>query len=214
MNRSFSVVMACGVVLRAAVGLADPAAEKPAVSLFDGKTLAGWKITDFAGHGDARVEDGTIVLEQGDAMTGITLTPEKFTASMPKIDYELTLEAMRVDGNDFFCGLTFPVGDDPCTMIVGGWGGSVVGLSSLNGEDASQNETTTFQSFNKGKWYAIRLRVAKDRIQAWIDDEKVVDVATADHKFSVRVEVEASRPLGFASWYTTAALKDIKVRKL
>ena len=26
-------------------------------SLFDGKTMEGWKVTDFAGHGDARVRD-------------------------------------------------------------------------------------------------------------------------------------------------------------
>ena len=57
-------------------------------------------------------------------------------------DYEVTLEAMRVDGNDFFCGMTFPAGKDPCTLIVGGWGGTVVGLSSINGMDASENETT------------------------------------------------------------------------
>lgn len=61
---------------------------------------------------------------------------------MPVMNYELSLEAMRVDGSDFFCGLTFPVGSNFCSFIVGGWGGGVVGLSSLNSEDASQNETT------------------------------------------------------------------------
>ena len=38
------------------------------------------------------------------------------------MDYELRLEAKRVEGGDFFCGLTFPVGKEYCTLILGGWG--------------------------------------------------------------------------------------------
>src|SRR5687768_9229555 len=106
--------------------------------MFDGKTLTGWKVTDFAGHGDVKAVDGKLVLEQG-YMTGVT-----YTNSVPRVNYEVSLEAMRVEGNDFFCGLTFAAGKDPCSLIVGGWGGGVVGLSSLDGEDASSNETTQY----------------------------------------------------------------------
>lgn len=176
--------------------------------LFDGKTLTGWRISDFAGTGPVRVENGTLILEMG-TMTGIT-----YTNTLPTMNYEISLEAMRVDGSDFFCGLTFPVGNDPCSLIVGGWGGGVVGLSSLDGQDAANNETTQYLNFEKGRWYKIRLRVAPGKIQAWIDEDKVVDVETADRKLSVRIEVEESRPLGFASWSTTAALKNIQLRKL
>ena len=56
------------------------------------------------------VKDGQILLHFGSEMTGITWTGE-----LPRIDYEIKLEAMRVDGTDFFCGLTFPVGDPPCS---------------------------------------------------------------------------------------------------
>lgn len=178
-------------------------------SLFDGKTLKGWKSTDFAGHADVEIKDGRIILQQGDDMTGITLTGE-----FPKMNYEIELDAMRVSGSDFFCGLTFPVGKEPCSLIVGGWGGGVVGLSSINGFDASENETTEYKAFEKGKWYHIRLRVTDKRIQAWIDKEQVVNLDSSDKKFSIRSEVELSMPLGFASWCTTAALKDIKYRKL
>src|SRR5262249_41529542 len=79
---------------------ATPKATAPWKTLFDGKTLAGWKITDFAGHGDVTVKDGTIRLETG-IMTGIT-----WSNDLPRINYEITLEAMRVEGSDFFCGLT------------------------------------------------------------------------------------------------------------
>ena len=182
---------------------------EPAVkNLFDGKTLAGWKVTDFAGHGEVTVKDGTVVLETGQ-MTGIT-----WTNDLPRMNYELSLEAMRVEGSDFFCGLTFPVAKDPCSLIVGGWGGGVVGLSSLDSQDASSNETTKYVTFKNGRWYAIRLRVTPGKIEAWIDADKVVDVATADKTISIRPEVEESKPLGIASWSTTAALRNLKLRKL
>jgi hypothetical protein len=81
--------------------------------------------------------------------------------------------------------------------------------------DASENETTKFMDFEKGRWYRIRLRVTTNRLEAWIDDEKLVDVDTTDRKISVRPgEIELSRPFGIASWQTMAALREIKVRKV
>jgi hypothetical protein len=188
---------------------ARPAAQtNDSETLFDGKTLIGWKIADFAGKGEVKVKDGKIVLGMG-YMTGITRT-----SPVPRMNYEVSLEAMRVDGSDFFCGLTFPVNNDPCTLIVGGWGGGLVGLSSLDGQDASSNETTKYMTFENNKWYRIRLRVEPARIQAWIDDEKVVDVVTTDRKVSIRWEVEESKPLGIATWSTAAALRNLRVQKL
>ena len=177
-------------------------------SMFDGKTLTGWKVTDFAGHGDVKIEDGKLLLEMG-YMTGIT-----WTSSLPRINYELSLEAMRVEGTDFFCGLTFPVGKDPCSFIAGGWGGGVVGLSSLDGEDASSNETTQYVNFQKGKWFHIRLRVLPNRIQAWIDEDKTVDVETTGKRISIRSEMEECLPLGIATWSTTGAVRKIQIREI
>src|SRR2546422_6040387 len=59
--------------------------------MFDGKTLAGWRETAFAGHGDVQCESGLIVLNMGDPFTGISWTNE-----VRKIDYEVALDAMRV----------------------------------------------------------------------------------------------------------------------
>ena len=177
-------------------------------SLFDGKTLKGWAVTDFAGRGDVRVENGKLILDMG-VMTGVT-----WTSDIPKMNYEVTLDAMRVEGSDFFCGLTFPVGKDPCSFIVGGWGGGTIGLSSLDGADAANNETTKYLNFENGKWFAIRLRVTPGKIEAWIDEEKMVDVETADRKIDIRIEVEQSKPFGIASWATKAALRNIRIRRL
>lgn len=187
-------------------GAESPSGWKP---LFDGKTLSGWKITDFGGQGAVRVDQGRILLATGDDLTGITVDQP-----IPMMNYEIELEAMRVDGHDFFCGLTFPVAKEPCSLILGGWGGSVVGLSSIDGLDASENETSTARDFANGRWYRIRLRVSPSRIAAWIDDEKVVDLATEGRRISIRSEVDASRPLGIASWRTAAALRGIRLRRL
>jgi outer membrane protein assembly factor BamB len=178
-------------------------------ALFDGKTLKGWKDSGFTGSGKIQVQDGRILLGLG-FMTGIT-----WTNDLPsRMDYEISLEAMRVDGSDFFCGLTFPVGENSCSLIVGGWGGSVVGLSSLDYADAANNETTQFMQFENGRWYKIRVRVESDRIRAWIDEKQVVDVKTTGRKISIRSECELSVPLGVATWSTAAAVRNIKLLRL
>jgi hypothetical protein len=178
-------------------------------SFFDGRSLGLWKPTQFGGEGEVSVVDGTIVLAQGGDLTGIT-----WTGDVPTVNYEVELQSMRVVGGDFFCGLTFPVKTSHCSLIVGGWAGPVVGLSSLDGLDASENETSTLRRFESNQWYTIRVRVTDPRIQAWIDDESVVDVETAGRRISVRAELLDSRPLGIASWRTRAALRQIRLRTL
>ena len=178
--------------------------------LFDGKTLDKWKVTDFAGHADVIVENGVITLPQGGELTGINL--EKTPATM---DYEVELQAMRVLGDDFFCGFTFPVRDKCVTLVVGGWGGTVVGISNVNGESASENETTQFKNFPKGRWYRIKVRVTKEKIEVWIDDDKMVDLETEGKELDMRFgEIESSKPFGIATWRTTGAIKEIRWRKL
>jgi hypothetical protein len=186
-----------------------PAKEPAWTSLFDGRALGQWKKTSFGGEGEVDVKDGRLVIAAGNPMSGVT-----WSGKYPKIDYEIALEAMRVDGSDFFCGLTFPVGDESCSFICGGWGGGVVGLSSLDGADASENETTSYKEFKNGRWYKLRVRVTKDKIEAWIDDERVANVDTKDKRISIRIEVEPSRPVGIATYNTTAAVREIKVREI
>jgi Domain of Unknown Function (DUF1080) len=201
--------IALGVVLAAA--LLTRAGDAPKErKLFDGKTLKGWKEADFYGNGKAHVKDGAVILEKGKQMTGITYAGKDF----PKVDYEVTLEGKKIEGSDFFCTTTFPVGDSFCSLVVGGWGGEVVGLSSVDSADASTNETRSDIEFAKDKWYRIRIRVTAKRIQAWIDKKNVVDLETADRRLSIRIECNVCKPFGVATYKTTAAVRDIRVRAL
>ena len=179
-------------------------------SLFDGKSLEGWRETPFTGHGTVRVENGAIVLGTGKPMTGVT-----WTGSFPRSNYEVRFEGVRQQGNDFFASLTFPVDDSFCTWVTGGWGGDIVGLSSIDGWDASDNETRTYVNFENGRWYALRLQVTPGRIMAWIDDQPIINVDVRGRTISLRRgEMKLSTPFGFASYGTTGALRKIEYRVL
>lgn len=177
--------------------------------LFDGQQLGAWESTNFGGEGEVTVHDGAIDLGYGTSMTGVT-----FTGEVPRMNYEIKLEAQRVEGIDFFCGLTFPVKQSYCSFIVGGWAGAVVGLSSIDGKDASENDTTRYMNFDTGRWYKIRLRVSDRAIQAWIDGKRIINQNIVGRTISVRNEVELSQPLGFSTWETRAMLRDIQIRPL
>jgi hypothetical protein len=165
--------------------------------------------TPFSGRGKVSVADGAIVLGAG-TLTGVTRT-----SAFPEGDFEVRLEAMRVDGEDFFAGITFPVWGSYCTWINGGWGGTVVGLSSLDSMDAAENETSFHRFFEKGRWYGLRLLVTEGRIQAWIDTGKVIDAYVAGRMVELRPgEIELSKPFGVASYRTTAKLRKIAYRAI
>src|SRR5262245_20164121 len=108
------------ILTRAAAQPVTPVEGQDWRMLFDGKSMAGWRITEFDEGGKVTLTNGLMVLTKGQPFVGVNYTNET-----PKLNYEVTLEAMRVSGYDFYCGLTFPVHDTFCSLIVGGWGGSL-----------------------------------------------------------------------------------------
>jgi hypothetical protein len=190
----------------------NPAKESglPWKPLFDGTTLDGWKSTNFGGEGETIVEKGLLVLEMGEPLTGVTFQDPK---KLLKTNYEISLEAMRLKGTDFFCGLTFPVREkEHCSLIIGGWGGGLCGISCLDGMDASENETSSFKELKSDKWYKVRVVVTNDKLQSWLDDEKIVDVSIKDRRVHTRIEVDLSQPFGLSAFRTKAALRVTKRR--
>lgn len=186
-----------------------PKAEEP-VSLFDGKELGKWKRSDFAAGAEPKVEDGVLIVPAGEVMSGVTWQGEP----PAKMNYEIELDAQRRDGNDFFCGLTFPVADSHCTLVMGGWGGGMTGLSSLNGYDASENATSQWIKYESEKWYHVRVRVTEQAIQVWLDGKQIIHADITDARVSTRIEVEMSKPLGLATYQTTGAFRNITLKKV
>lgn len=198
--------------------VAEDAPKKPATEasgktyvLFDGKSMDDWQSVDNGGSGSVTLEDGEMIIKQGESLSGAVYKKAK---DLPLIDYELTCEAMRVEGSDFFCGLTFPVGDlKTClTLVLGGWGGSVTGVSSIDGLDASENNTSSMQRFKDNQFYKIKLRVTAKELRAWIDDKEVVNAELEGHKLGLRPgPIESYAPLSFTTYQTTASIKNVKL---
>lgn len=178
--------------------------------LFDGKTLGAWKVVEFGGDGKIEVKDGAIDAGEGVMLTGVQWKGE----ALPKLNYELSLEAQKLDGSDFFVGIAFPVGEKFCSFVAGGWGGGVVGLSNLDGMNASENDTASAQSFKKGQWYKIRLRVEPEKIQAWIDEKQVVNADIKGREISIHPAMEAACPLGLCNYQTPSRYRNIRFRPL
>jgi len=237
------------------------------ISLFNGKDLKGWEETDYAGRGKVEVKSGELHLDMGLILTGITYTNK---AALPKMNYEVTYEAKKINGADFFALFTFPVGEKHASLVPGGWGGAVTGISSINSMDASENDTTLYIKYEKNIWYKFRLRVTPKFITVWIDPHerlilrkdtptdvyaeyaKAADLTPAQAEANLRKlnpkldellkpgktiivpgeqqiiradihekevamrpgEVELSVPLGFASFQSYGALRNILLRRL
>jgi hypothetical protein len=178
-------------------------------SLFDGESLAGWQSTEFGGEGEINVANGAMHFEMGSPLTGVTLTGPPPTGS-----YEVEVTAARIEGTDFFCGLTFPVGKHHLTLVLGGWGGSVSGLSSLDDDDASRNLTRTLKGFKSDHDYTVLVRVSKDNVTVLLDGEPFTETQLAGKELTLRTEVDLSRPFGIASFQTRARIKTVRWRPL
>lgn len=182
------------------------------IILFDGHSLENWEKTDFAGKGEIHIDqDKNLVLEMGAELSGLHWKGQK----LPSFNYEISLEAKRTMGSDFFCGLTFPYKDTHATLILGGWGGSLIGISSLDDFDASENETGDAYVFEDNRWYEIRLRVSDKDFRVWIDGEIKIDCEVEGRKVGMRPgEIEMSVPLGICTFATTGKFRNLVLRKL
>ena len=181
-------------------------------TLFNGKDLTGWealKDYDFKNHGAIEVEEGVLKLGKGSPASGIRIKGE-----FPRMNYEVEFEARRVEGSDFFCGLTFPINENYCTLIIGGWGGGVVGLSNIDTMAAVENETTRYLEVEDKRWYKVALTVSDEQIQVWIDNLEYANVKTKEHKFDIWWEQEPARPFGFVSWNTGAEFRNIFIKPI
>ena len=216
---------------------AAEAADAAGVSLFDG-TLDRWAEAGYGGQGlveavPAAEVDGSDVpvlrIGSGDPLTGVMYTgpfdpksdetdtetaTETDTERLPRMNYVFTWQARRVLGGDFFSTVLFPVGDDVCSVVVGGWGGGVIGLSSLDGMDASENITTNFRLFTNDEWSDFRLTVKPDSVILAIDGEDMFEVDPSEYAVTTRLEMEPLGSMGIASYQSTGELRNLRVTRI
>ncbi|MBM3762375.1 MAG: DUF1080 domain-containing protein [Acidobacteria bacterium] len=179
------------------------------VLMQDWQPLEAWKPTPFPKLTEPRIEGRRIELPPGAPMTGVTA--KQFDL---KSNYEIRFEAARVRGNDFFCSLTFPYGDSHATWVNGGWGGDIVGVSSIDNWDASENETRTYFTFEEGRFYRFRIQVTNGHIKTWIDDKLIVDLAVNGRTIGLRRGMGLTRPLSLFSYNTAATIRNVEYRSL
>ncbi|QDT11050.1 family 16 glycoside hydrolase [Planctomycetes bacterium K23_9] len=169
-----------------------------------------WEKCQFGGDGEIEIGKKKISLDYGDPITGV-----RWAGDVVRDNYEIEMEGRRVDGFDFFCALTFPVGEKGrASLVMGGWGGGTMGISSIDDRDASDNDTTMYRDFKNNQWYKARVRVEESRIAVWIDDTLQFEQPRDDHKFDIRYEMDPCLPLGLANFQCKSEMRNLRVRKL
>ena len=101
------------------------------------------------------------------------------------------------------------------TFVLGGWGGSQVGISCIDGYDASENTTGSSQRFENGRWYRVRIEVRTKEIKVLLDGRPIVLTNIAGRTLGLRSgEIERCVPFGFATFGTEGRVRGCVVERL
>ncbi len=177
---------------------------------------ASWDPVVLAGEGFIELHEGILRIGAGEPMSAVRYTGVPHD-QLPVTDYEIAWEARRVHGYDFFSALTFPVGSlDTClTVVIGGWGGKLVGFSSIDEQDASENPYSTERDFKNGTWYHFRLEVREQAVTLWVDGREAARAPVAGRRISLRPgDIEFCAPLGFATYFSEGEVRNMVMRHL
>ncbi len=187
----------------------DPFANAKGVSLFDGKTLAGWNcpVPKF------RVEDGAIVTS-GKTREGANhylLTDKEYG------DFELTLKAKINGGNS---GIYFRSHREPGTLDAHGYqcevGGRLWGrLHDERGMRIVQMSRHSMPPrFDPNDWVDCRIRCVGPRIQIWLNGHKTLDCVEQDTQIPrtglVGLQFHSWLPHPFKVWFKDIEIKELK----
>lgn len=221
----------------AAAGEAKPAADSSSNKTWIVSDWSEWKKQDSGdGEGITIVKDlpetnppkpdtrpplseeaakaGVLILGKGEMMTLV-----RYEGKRPLLltDYEISWQGMRVEGRDFFASMTFPFGSEKtcATFVTGGWGGWTTGITALGHQYANENDTTGSTEFVTGRWYDFTLQVTKECLRGLIDGKEQFKVAVQGRAVSMHSsEITKCMPLGFASYDTKGAIRNVRIRPL
>lgn len=194
----------------------SPPAPAPSWNLLDAQNASRWQPAGIPEEGSLQVKEVEIILAAGLPMSGCKF-PAWADLGLPGTDYCVSYEAMRVEGDDIFGMCTFPVAshDAHATFVLGGWGGTLTGISSIDFKDASENATRAEQRFQNGVWHRVRIEVRSHDLRAWVNDRLVVNVSIKGRKVSLRPGyIDHCLPFGFATWNTVGKIRHIEVSGL
>jgi serine/threonine protein kinase len=181
------------------------------VSLFDGKTLKGWRIPGgghFLGDVASRVSvaDGAITIGAANEATGIVCTQD-----VPRMDYDLSFDVMCTKGGDLAASPIFPVGAAFTMLSIKT--GRGLGL----GFDQASVRKPAFEphAIASNRWHSVQLKVRRDRLTIWLDGRAVLDTPTGGVKFGHWAGYDPAHPVGFVTVYSTEArLRNIRLRRV
>jgi len=178
------------------------------VSLFDGKTLAGWNcpVPKF------RVENGAIVTS-GETFEGANhylLTDKEYG------DFELSVKVKMKGGNS---GIYFRSHREPGSVDAHGYqfdvGGGVWGMlyDERGTRIIGMAQRSMPPGFDPGGWVECRIRCVGPRIQYWLHGHKTIDHLEED----TQIPRKGSIGLQFHSWSAhpfEVRFKDIRIKEL
>jgi len=185
-------------------------------NLLDDKHSAHWQPSGIPDEGMVSVTKGEITLSTGLPMTGCKFA-QWSALGLPGTNYAISYEAMRVEGDDIFGMCTFPVASHEAhaTFVIGGWGGTLTGISSIDFKDASENSTRAEQRFANGVWHRVRIEVRPEEMRAWVNDRLVVNVSIKGRRVTLRPGfIDHCLPFGFATWNTVGKVRGVVVETL
>jgi len=208
------------LILAGSIGLSAcrPAIETTvqAWDLLDPTFHTHWQKADIPEEGTFACKDQELTLAPGLPMTGCKFTAWS-TLGLPGTGYSIEYEAMRAEGDDIFGMCTFPVSSHQAhaTFVIGGWGGTLTGISSIDFKDASENSTRAEQRFENGVWHHVRIEIRDQDLRAWVNHKRVVNVSILGRKVSLRAGyIDHCLPFGFATWNTTGKIRQVQIRML
>ncbi len=184
--------------------------------LFSSALIGKWQEAQLEKSGGIVREANGITLNEGSPMTGIVF-PSWLKDSLPVVDYAINYEAMRVSGSDFFGSVTFPVRDEKtfATFVLGGWGGSQVGISCIDGYDASENTTGSSQRFENEKWYRVRIEIREKELRVLLNGRPIIQTNIAGRTLNLRGgEIAKCAPFGFATYGTTGRVRGCVIERM
>jgi len=192
----------------ALLALAAPAQTR---HLFNGKDLSGWKVAEIWGAGKVDVLSNGVV----SCGVGRPLTCMAYTNAFPTQNYEVKVEALRKEGSDFFIALTLPVESNACTVVIGGWGGRLCGISSIDYMDASENVYSDGVSLSNNVWYTLCVRVTPKLLEVSLNDTLYTAKVPYEKSsiFSLRPgsDIDKTLPFGLATFETQALWRNLTV---